>query len=147
MVNIPDWFKFHQKTSALSFKRTWLLRATKSCHKVCVWPVKVLLKDTLRGTLLNTDATVTCFFIQCGVWQISNKNLFTCTISGNPLAQILGTGIKGMTKTRRRYRRHVKPWRSWSCSYLPTVNGGLIIGLVLNKHLRRTFGMGMSPFV
>ena len=61
-VNIPDWFKFHRKTSTLSFKWTWLMRATKSCHKVSVWPVKVLLKDTLRGTLSNTDATVAYFF-------------------------------------------------------------------------------------
>ena len=61
-VNIPNWFKFHGKTSVLSFKKTWLMRATKSCHKVSAWPVKVLLKDTLRGTLSNTDATVACFF-------------------------------------------------------------------------------------
>ena len=40
MVNIPDWFKFHLKTSALSFKWTWLMQATKSFHKVSVWPVQ-----------------------------------------------------------------------------------------------------------
>ena len=61
-VNIPDWFKFHRKTSTLSFKWTWLMRATKSCQKYRLWLVNVHLKDTSRGTRSKTDATVACFF-------------------------------------------------------------------------------------
>ena len=37
------------------------MRATKLCHKVSVCPDKDLLKDTLRGTLSKTEATVACF--------------------------------------------------------------------------------------
>ena len=62
MVNILDWFKFHWKKSALSFKWTWLMRATKSCHKLRLWPIKDRQNDTLRGTWSKTDATVACFF-------------------------------------------------------------------------------------
>ena len=63
-VNTPAWFRFQRKTSALLFKRTWLIWATKLCHNVSKWPVKVLLKDTFSGTLLKTDATVACFCAQ-----------------------------------------------------------------------------------
>ena len=63
-----------------------------------------------------------------------------------PIGSDSGHSYKGVTKTRRQYRRHVKPQRSWSCSYLPIMDGGLVIGLVLNKRLHRTFGLALSPF-
>ena len=61
-VNVPDWVKFQWKTLALLFKWTWLMRATKSCHKLRLWPIKDRQNDTLRGTWSKTDATVACFF-------------------------------------------------------------------------------------
>ena len=63
-LNVPDWVKFQWKTLALLFKWTWLMRATKPCHKVSEWPLKVFVKDTLRGTLSNTDATSHAFSSQ-----------------------------------------------------------------------------------
>ena len=63
-----------------------------------------------------------------------------------PIGSDSGHSYKGVTKTRRQYRRHVKPQRSWSCSYLPIMDVCLVIGLVLNKRLHRTFGLALSPF-
>ena len=53
-VNVPDCVKFQRKTSALLFNWTWLMRATKLGHKFRLRPVKVGLKDTLRGTRSKT---------------------------------------------------------------------------------------------
>ena len=61
-VNVPGWVRFQRKASALLFNWTWLMRATKSCHKYRLWPVNVRLKDMLRGTRSKTDATIACFF-------------------------------------------------------------------------------------
>ena len=59
-----------------------------------------------------------------------------------------GLGYKGLMKTRRRCRRHVEPWRFWSCKSLPTMDEGLVIGLALNKYLYQTVGwLGTSCLV
>ena len=61
-----------------------------------------------------------------------------------PIDSDFGHRYKGVTKTRRRYRRHVKPWRFWSCRFLPTMDGGLAIGFALNKRLHQTFGLAVN---
>ena len=49
-----------------------------------------------------------------------------------------GLYYKGVMKTRRSYRRHVEPWRFWSCRSLPIMNGSLVIKFALNKCFQKT---------
>ena len=82
------------------------------------------------------------------MWFLTNRQLkliYRYYIE-EPIGSDSEHSYKGVTKTRRQYRRHVKPQRSWSYSYLSIMDGGLVIGQVLNKRLHRTFELALLPF-
>jgi hypothetical protein len=59
-VNCPFWVNPYLNTSAFSFDLTWTIFETRLNHWARLSPNKDRLKDTLRGTLLKTDATESC---------------------------------------------------------------------------------------
>jgi hypothetical protein len=62
-VKIPFLLALHLKTSFCSERLTDTTFDTRSCQATRLSPTMALLKETLRGSVFNTSATTTFFFL------------------------------------------------------------------------------------